>query len=183
MRSPARSTSTSPGAARHGKDGKPVFLRTSGRPPQEIQRPHRASTSPRTCSRKSYADVFEGDERLAGHRRFRRARSTRGTTKSTYVKNPPYFDGMTMNAGHGRRRRRRARARAARRLGHDRSHLARRQHHEDRPAAQIPASSTACSRPTSTVRRAPRQPRGHDARHVREHPPAATCCCPASKAA
>ena len=45
---------------------------------------------------------------------------------STYVREPPFFEGMTPEPQPLRRHRRRARARLGRRLGHDRPHLARR---------------------------------------------------------
>ena len=56
---------------------------------------------------------------------------------STYVRQPPYFEGMPPRAGRGRGRRGRALPRHARRLGHDRPHLARRldQARLARPAA------------------------------------------------
>ncbi|MCK7521282.1 MAG: hypothetical protein MZV64_28165 [Ignavibacteriales bacterium] len=52
-----------------------------------------------------------------------------------------------------------------------------------RPAKYLVGA--AASQPTdfNSVRRAPRQPRGDDARHVRQHPPAATSSCPAPRAA
>ena len=46
--------------------------------------------------RKSYANVFTGDAQLVRRSRFPPARSMRGTRSSTYVRNPPYFEGMTM---------------------------------------------------------------------------------------
>ena len=42
--------------------------------------------------------------------------------KSTYILEPPFFEGFGMHARHGQRRQRRARARHLRRLAHDRPH-------------------------------------------------------------
>ena len=53
---------------------------------------------------------------------------THGTTTSTYIKKPPYFDQMMRSRKPDRRSDRPARAGAAGRFGHHRSHLARRQH-------------------------------------------------------
>ena len=69
---------------------------------------------------------------------------------STYVHLPPYFDGMPAEpppvAGH----RGRARARAARRLRHDRPHLAGRLDPARRPRRPVPAGARRRSRATST---------------------------------
>ena len=73
---------------------------------------------------RDYADVFAGDERWTS------LPTPTGDTfewdaESTYVRKPPYFDGMRPRAGAGHRHRRRPGAREARRLGDDRPHLAR----------------------------------------------------------
>ena len=75
-------------------------------------------------------------------------------------------------ARRGRRHPQRARARAARRFGHDRPHLARRRHREDEPGREVPDVARRAADGLQLVRRAPRQSRSDDARHVREHPPA-----------
>ena len=85
----------------------------------------------------AYADVFTGDER------WRALDTPEGDLfawdpGSTYVRLPPYFDGMPREPGAGRGPRRRARARHARRLGHDRPHLAGRRD----PARLRPPGST-----------------------------------------
>jgi len=77
-----------------GSNGKPVFLKDIWPSPAEVADfVHRNITS--EMFRKSYAGVFDGDER------WRAIKTPAGKvyswdTKSTYVKNPPYFDGMTM---------------------------------------------------------------------------------------
>ena len=66
----------------------------------------------------------------------------------------------------------RARARAARRLGHDRPHLARRLDQARLAGGAVPAGARRLAARLQLVRRAARQPRGDGARHVREHPAA-----------
>ena len=71
---------------------------------------------------RDYADVFEGDDR------WRALPVPAGDTfawdgESTYVRRPPYFDGMTAQARAGDRHPRRAGAGDAGRLGDHRPHL------------------------------------------------------------
>ena len=74
------------------KDGKPVYLKDIWPSPQEIQSVIDASISSEMFT-KDYASVFDGD-----HRWKSLATPTGKTfewdTKSTYVRRPPYFDGM-----------------------------------------------------------------------------------------
>ena len=96
--------------------------RTSGRPSAR-SRTRSASRSGPRCSRTSTPRSSRATS--TGTRcRCRRATSTSGTTASTYVKNPPYFDGMTDRAAAGRDDRGRAGAGGAGRQHHDRPHLA-----------------------------------------------------------
>jgi aconitate hydratase len=91
--------------------------------------------------------------------------------KSTYVQNPPYFDGMGNDPGAGHRHR------GARVLGLfgdsiTTDHIS--------PAGSIKAAPPAgkylidaqgvAPGGLQPVRHAPRQPRSHDARHLRQHP-------------
>jgi aconitate hydratase len=77
-----------------GSNGQPVYLKDIWPSPAEVAgevRKHITSE----MFRKSYANVFEGDER------WRAIQVPAGKIyawddKSTYVRNPPYFDGMTM---------------------------------------------------------------------------------------
>ena len=76
-----------------GKDGKPVYLRDIWPSNQEIQK-FIAENISRDMFRSRYADVFKGDENWQG------IKSIPGLTYtwnsgSTYVQNPPYFDGIT----------------------------------------------------------------------------------------
>jgi len=75
------------------RDGKPVYLRELWPTSGEIQSIVRSALSP-GMFRRRYADVFEGDENWA------RIGSPSGVTfawdpASTYVRQPPYFSGMT----------------------------------------------------------------------------------------
>ncbi|MEO6186371.1 MAG: aconitate hydratase AcnA, partial [Steroidobacteraceae bacterium] len=77
-----------------GSNGEPVYLKDIWPSTQEIaDYVHRHITS--AMFKRSYAGVFDGDER------WRAIKVPPGKTyawdaNSTYVKNPPYFDGMTM---------------------------------------------------------------------------------------
>jgi aconitate hydratase len=78
-----------------GKDG-PVFLRDIWPTPQEIHDEISRSVKSEQFKRE-YADVFKGDEQ------WQSLDVPLGETyawdaSSTYVKNPPYFEGMTMSA-------------------------------------------------------------------------------------
>ncbi|MGE5624280.1 MAG: aconitate hydratase AcnA [Bacillota bacterium] len=79
-----------------GKDGKPVFLKDIWPSQREVQDTI-AQCLDAGMFKKSYGDVFHGDERWQGMKV--------GTGdiypwdgKSTYVQNPPYFDGMGKQA-------------------------------------------------------------------------------------
>ncbi len=104
----------------------PVFLRKSIWPSAAGGRGDDPSTAVQPdMFRKSYAGrLRRGDERWRTLES-RRADSFAWDDESTYVQNPPYFEGMPARAAAGHRHRRRARAGDARRLGHDRPHLAR----------------------------------------------------------
>ncbi|HLU61657.1 MAG TPA: aconitate hydratase [Gammaproteobacteria bacterium] len=77
----------------HDKDGKPVYLKDIWPSPQEIQDLIQKNITSQMFNR-SYSDVFEGDEM------WNSIDTPSGDIydwpESTYVKNPPYFDGMTM---------------------------------------------------------------------------------------
>ena len=120
---------------------------TSGPPPRRCAR-RSTARSAREMFERTYADVYTGDPA------WRELPVPEGylfawDDASTYVRRPPYFDGMPASRGR-RGRRRRTLPRLARRLGHDRPHLARRvdQARLARPAAT--SSSTGSSGATST---------------------------------
>ena len=70
----------------------------------------------------------------------------------------------------GHRHRRRPRAREARRLGHDRPHQPGRLDQGRQPSGHVPAGARRRPQGLQLLRVAPRQPRGDDPRHLREHP-------------
>jgi aconitate hydratase len=77
-----------------GKDGKPVHLKDIWPSAAEVAAAVTASVDSAMFI-KGYADVFRGDDHWRG------IKTPEGKIyawdgKSTYVKNPPYFDGMTM---------------------------------------------------------------------------------------
>ena len=80
-----------------GSDGRPVFLKDIWPTPQEVADTVRGSIDS-AMFRASYDDVFAGDANWqsiavpAGD-------LYAWDDKSTYVRNPPYFDGMTMTPG------------------------------------------------------------------------------------
>src|SRR5208283_5387213 len=79
------------------KAGKPVYLRDIWPTPQEVESTMRSSVSSEMF-RKEYADVFTGDAQ------WRALPIPEGDlyawdSKSTYIKNPPYFDHMPQKPG------------------------------------------------------------------------------------
>jgi aconitate hydratase len=80
-----------------GKDGKPVYLKDIWPSDKEVQDLLLKSIDSEMF-RKSYESVFSGD---ANWQSIKAPTGKRYTwdEKSTYVKNPPYFDGMTMTPG------------------------------------------------------------------------------------
>jgi aconitate hydratase len=80
-----------------GSDGRPVFLHEIWPSNKEISDTVAGAVTAEMFTR-NYADVFEGDERWAS------IASPDGERyawdgDSTYIKNPPYFEGMTMDVG------------------------------------------------------------------------------------
>jgi aconitate hydratase len=79
------------------KSGKPVYLREIWPTPQEVETTMRESVTSEMF-RKEYADVFTGDEH------WRALPIPEGDlyawdSQSTYIKNPPYFEGMLTKPG------------------------------------------------------------------------------------
>ncbi len=115
-----------------------------------------------------YGDVFSGDEAWrampvpTGER-------YAWDPHSEYVKRPPYFDGMPAEPVPPRRHQRRARPRRARRQRDDRPHLAGGVDRPHQPGRPLPRRTRRGPGGLQLVRRPARQPRGHDARHVRQY--------------
>ena len=172
-RSPGRSTSirTASRSAR-GSDGKPVFLKDIWPTRAEVQAAIDACID-RAMFEKVYGAVFDGDDEWKKLARARRATCYAWDTKSTYVKHPPYFDGMTREPGAIADIKRRARAAAPRRQHHDRPHLARpARSRRTAPRAQYLIEHGVEVKDFNSYGVAPRQRRGHGARHVRQRAPA-----------
>jgi len=74
------------------RSGKPVYLREIWPTPQEVESTIRAAVSKEMFS-KEYADVFTGDERWKALP-IPEGDLYRWDETSTYIKNPPYFEGM-----------------------------------------------------------------------------------------
>ena len=77
-----------------GKDGKPVMLADIWPSDQEVQETILKSIDSQMF-RQSYASVFAGDANWAGIK-VPAGKRYAWDPKSTYVKHPPYFEGMTM---------------------------------------------------------------------------------------
>ena len=152
------------------KDGKDVYLKDIWPDAGEVQATIDSSISTDMFTHE-YSAVFDGDDRW-------RALPTPDSdvfewdADSTYVRKPPYFDGMTLETTPVSEHRRRARAREARRLGHHRPHQPGRLDQGRQPRRRVPAGARRRPQGLQLLRLAPRQPRGDDPRHVREHPPA-----------
>ena len=162
-------------------DGNDVFLKDIWPVPEDVERTIAASIN-KAMFTEDYADVFAGDER------WRSLPTPEGDTfdwngESTYVRKPPYFDGMTAEPApvadiEG--------ARVLAKLGDSvtTDHISPAGSIKaDSPAGRYLAGARRRAQGLQLLRLAPRQPRGHDPRHVRQHPPARTCSSTASRAA
>jgi aconitate hydratase len=81
----------------HDPDGTPVYLRDLWPTNKEIGDTIAATVGPQLFAQ-HYADVFKGDSRwnrIAAPD----GQSFQWDAASTYIKNPPYFEGMTMDVG------------------------------------------------------------------------------------
>ena len=103
----------------------------------------------RRCSRKRYGDVFKGDEHWQGIE-VAGGQTYAWDIGSTYVQNPPYFEGLTMTPEPV------TDILEARILGifgdshHHRPHQPGRQHPQDLAGRRVPLRSTRSARRTST---------------------------------
>jgi aconitate hydratase len=80
-----------------GSDGLPVYLRDLWPTNKEIGDTIAATLGPEMFAR-NYADVFKGDSRWNAIEAAE-GESYAWNASSTYIKHPPYFDGMTMDVG------------------------------------------------------------------------------------
>ena len=119
-----------------GANGKPVYLADIWPQPAEVA-DYVQRNLDADMFRRNYGSVFDGDERWQGIQ-VPPGKIYAWSAKSTYVKNPPYFEGMTLQPPPVRAIERRARARAAGRFGHHRSYLAGRQHRQAKSGGALP---------------------------------------------
>src|SRR5262249_43205087 len=81
-----------------GKDGKPVYLRDVWPTQQEVR-----ETIERCVQAETFAKVYGDDRPFKGDARWNGLQVPGGDLypwpESTYVKNPPYFEGMTREPG------------------------------------------------------------------------------------
>jgi aconitate hydratase len=77
-----------------GSDGKPVYLRDIWPSNAEIEQTVRAAVTPQMFAAR-YADVFKGDHHWQAIK-VGAGRTYAWDAQSTYVQNPPYFDGVSM---------------------------------------------------------------------------------------
>ena len=90
---------------------------------------------------------------------------------STYIQEPPFFQGLTKAPAAAHRHRGRARPRRPRRLRDHRPHLARRRHRARLAGRALPRGEGRREEGLQLLRLAPRQRPRDGARHLREHPP------------
>ncbi len=76
-------------------DGRDVYLKDIWPTSQEIAEIIRTCVTPDTFAQR-YSDVFKGDEKWQGMGKARASLTYGWNSVSTYVANPPYFDGITM---------------------------------------------------------------------------------------
>ena len=137
--------------ARHRRDGKPVYLKDIWPTNKEIARGGRRRASRAISSCKRYGEVFKGPKQWQAIEVDGDSETYDWSDSSTYVQNPPYFEGMTMEPAPRERHHRRAHPGAARRLHHHRPHQPGRQHPQGLAGRRISAASDrSCSR-TSTA--------------------------------
>jgi aconitase A len=105
---------------------------------------------------KAYRDNYERIQSEPGQL-WERIKGVSGNTyawpASTYIAEPPFFEGFSLQAPELGRPRRCGRAHhgAVRRLDHHRPHLARRLHRRSVAGRAVADRAVACSRPTSTA--------------------------------
>jgi aconitate hydratase len=149
--------------------GVPVYLRELWPTEREIQQTMLTSVTS-TMFREQYADVFSGDDRwkllqVPTGDRFA------WDPDSTYIRNPPFFENITMETTPVRDITG-ARVLAPARRQHHRPITSRRPARSGRTARrEVPDGARRPADRLQLRTGAPRQPRSDDARHVRQHAP------------
>ena len=103
----------------------PVYLKDIWPTQAEVREAMQQAVGP-DLFQQEYAEVFEGDEHWQALPLPEQGDLFEWDPNSTYVQEPPYFQGLTREPRAAHRHRGRARAGHARRLDHHRPHLARR---------------------------------------------------------
>jgi aconitate hydratase len=149
-------------------DGKDVYLKDIWPTQAEIAELVEATVT-REAFIEKYADVFKGDEKWQGVE-VTEAEVYDWPASSTYIQNPPYFRGMGAEPGtisniEG--------AKVLAILGDmvTTDHISPAGSFKDTtPAGKLPRGTSGAGAGVQLLRLAPGQPRGHDARHLRQHP-------------
>ena len=159
-------------ARRPDADGEPVFLaRHVADARRGRRRRAQQAVQRRDVPRRATPTSSTGDERWQLTRGRRRGRATRGTTRRPTSAGRRSSTACGAEPGAAHRRRRRPGARRPRRQRDDRPHLAGGIDQADEPGRRLAPAPTASSRGRlQLLRRPPRQPRGDDPRHLRQHP-------------
>ncbi len=149
-----------------GSDGQDVYLSDIWPSAEEIDATV-ASAVEGDMFRRTYADVFTGDEN------WRSLEIPEGDLydwreESTYVRRPPYFDGMSPEPAVRRGHQRGALPRQGRRLGHHRPHLPSGRDQTRQPRGQVSDRARRRAQRLQLLRLPARQPRGDGAGDVRQ---------------
>ena len=131
------------------EDGNDVYLRDIWPSAKEVAETIEAAVQS-DMFRKSYGEVFDGDERWNGLEVPTGDRFA-WDDDSTYVRQPPYFEGMPRRADAGQRHRGRARARASSATRVTTDHISPAGSiKKDRPAGALPPGARRRGQATST---------------------------------
>ena len=152
------------------KDGKPVFLRDIWPSPQEIESTVRANVTT-AMYHKEYGEVFQGDARWQG------LKVPEGDLYAWDEQVHLHQESAVLREDDEEsraadRHSQRARAGDARQQHHHRSHFARRLDRHRQPGRKIAHRAGRQAGGLQLLRRAARQSRSDDARHVRQYSPA-----------
>ena len=140
----------------NGSDGEPVYLRDIWPSSKEIADIVRTNVTPQMFLGR-YADVFKGDENWQGIA-VDGGETYGWNAGSTYVQNPPYFEGLSMTPPAGDGHRECARAGAVPRLDHHRPHLAGRFLQGQHARRQVSGRAPGRAARLQLLRRPSRQP-------------------------
>ena len=153
------------------RKGQPVFLRDIWPTSAEV-RDVVASVVEREVVPRALPRRVQGERAVERHRGHELATCIDWNEDSTYIREPSFFDGVRESAVAHCAHHRRARARMARRLRDHRPHFARRIHLAEVTGGASIYGARCAAQGFQFLRRATRQPRSHDARHLRQHSPA-----------